>query len=390
MFDGGMNRYIGAALWLEAHKQNPFRFRPADDATSLSRFGELTAAVILQILLPLLIILFTFSTFAGERENGTLRQILSLGVPRGKLLAGKALGVAVALLMLLVPSVIVGVTALWLANWNENSGFSAARLGLMMLAYLLYLSIFVGLGLAFSAYFRTARMALLALLGFWIINSMFMPRLAADFAQSFYPDKHYADFAKKISEDISQGVDGHNSADVRLEALKEEILKKYKVEKVEDLPVSFEGYALQAGEDYSNFVFDKSFNELWETYENQERIFDTSAVFSPLLAVRPVSMSLAGTDFAHYRYFAIQAETHRREFVKFLNMDMAQTAGKEGYDYKVKDPNFWDKVSEFRYQPPDLNWSLSHQIFSGILLMIWSFGAYALAWFAVKNLRIDV
>ena len=97
LVDTGIDPYVGVAAWLEAHKQNEFKYRPAQDRTAVQRFGELTAAEVLQVLLPLFIVLMTFSAFSGEREQGTLRQLLSLGVRPRELLAGKALGVAAAL-----------------------------------------------------------------------------------------------------------------------------------------------------------------------------------------------------------------------------------------------------------------------------------------------------
>ena len=108
LLDRGVDAYTGVAVWLEAHKQNEFKFRPAQDATAVQRFGELTAATVMQLLLPLLIVLLTFSAFAGEREQGTLRQLLSLGVKPTDLIFGKALGVAAALGALLVPATAVG------------------------------------------------------------------------------------------------------------------------------------------------------------------------------------------------------------------------------------------------------------------------------------------
>jgi ABC-2 type transport system permease protein len=51
--DRGVENYTGVAVYLEAHRQNDFRYRPAADQTALARFGELTAATVLQILLPL-------------------------------------------------------------------------------------------------------------------------------------------------------------------------------------------------------------------------------------------------------------------------------------------------------------------------------------------------
>lgn len=82
LVDSGLDNFSGSSIWVEAHYQNPARNRPIEDATALQRFGELTAAGVLQLLLPLLIVFLTFDAFAGERTNGTLRQVLSLGVPR--------------------------------------------------------------------------------------------------------------------------------------------------------------------------------------------------------------------------------------------------------------------------------------------------------------------
>jgi ABC-2 type transport system permease protein len=64
MVDTGIDPYVGVAVWLEAHKQNEFKYRPAQDRTAVQRFGEMTAAETLQVLVPLFIILMTFSAFA--------------------------------------------------------------------------------------------------------------------------------------------------------------------------------------------------------------------------------------------------------------------------------------------------------------------------------------
>ena len=80
----------------------------------------------LQLLIPLLIILLAFSTFAGEREPGTLRQVLSLGVSRRNLALGKALGVAGALGLLLVPATVLGLAALASAQADEAAGACCA------------------------------------------------------------------------------------------------------------------------------------------------------------------------------------------------------------------------------------------------------------------------
>jgi ABC-2 type transport system permease protein len=45
-----------------------------------------------------------------------------------------------------------------------------------------------------------------------------------------------------------------------------------------------------------------------------------------MLALRPVSMGLAGTDFAQHRHFAEAAEGYRRSFVKAINDDITTHA----------------------------------------------------------------
>lgn len=48
-----MEPYLGVAVYLEAHKRNATQYRPAADATAAARFGELTGAGVLQLLVPL-------------------------------------------------------------------------------------------------------------------------------------------------------------------------------------------------------------------------------------------------------------------------------------------------------------------------------------------------
>src|SRR5690606_5239898 len=64
--DPGIEPYAGIAVWLESHNQNDLLYKPAEDATAAQRFGDLTAALVLQLLLPLVVILVGFASVAGE------------------------------------------------------------------------------------------------------------------------------------------------------------------------------------------------------------------------------------------------------------------------------------------------------------------------------------
>ncbi|MGH9381315.1 MAG: ABC transporter permease [Thermoanaerobaculia bacterium] len=114
--DRGVDAETGVALWMEAHYQDPASFRPAADRTALARFGELTAATVLRLLVPLIIVLIAFGAVAGERERGTWRHQLAQGARARDLVLGKLIGLGGALLVPLVPVALLGAAGLVVAG----------------------------------------------------------------------------------------------------------------------------------------------------------------------------------------------------------------------------------------------------------------------------------
>jgi ABC-2 type transport system permease protein len=386
LVDPGVDPYVGVAAWLEAHKQNEFKFKPAQDSTALARLGELTGATVLQLLIPLVIVLLTFSAFASERELGTLRQLLSLGVRRSDLAWGKALGIGYALALLLVPASAIGVAGLALTSENGSLMQSWSRMGLMMLGYLIYFASFVGVSLAVSAAAKFSRVALIALLGFWIFNGLIAPKAVTDIARAVHPTPSALEFAKSMEHDIENGMDGHNPVDARAEAFKAELLRKYNVDSVEKLPLDFNGLRMQAGEEYGNQVFDKHYSQLWSTYERQRRVHELASFFAPALAIRSVSMGLSGTDFPQHSHFAKAAEQYRRSINREMNMDLASNA--KGKPVYMANQELWEKIPDFEYTAPDLGWVLSHQATSFAMLAIWASVAALAVWLAARNVQV--
>jgi ABC-2 type transport system permease protein len=362
-------------VWLEAHRQNDFMLRPAQDASAAQRFGNVTAAGVLQLLLPLLVILLTFGAFAGEREQGTLRQVLALGVSRRQLATGKALGLAGALALLLVPASLVGGAALTLGS----AGAVLPTLGrgtLLVLAYLAYFGVFVAVSLAVSARARSSRTALVLLLGFWILNGLVAPRVAVDLSKRLHPAPTAFQFASTMRADLAEGVDQA--------ALQGEVLARYGVSRVEDLPVNFAGIRLQAGEEHGDEVFDRRYGELWSTFEQQSRVHEAQAVVAPLLAVRALSMGLSGTDVEQHRHFADAAETYRRGLVKAMNDDLAFNSAQGQSNYRAG-PELWERVQPFAYEAPKVAFVLGNRWLSVSMLGLWVVGSLMAAAFAVRT-----
>ncbi|MFN2444694.1 MAG: ABC transporter permease subunit [Vicinamibacterales bacterium] len=376
MVDTGIDPYVGVAAWLEAHKQNEFKYRPAQDRTAVQRFGELTAAEGFLVLLPLFIVLVTFSTFAGEREQGTLRQLLSLGVTRHSLALGKALGVTLALGLVLVPATIVGVVGLALTSEYGALTSDAPRAVLLSLTYLAYFAIFVAISIGVSARASSSRVALVVLLSFWFANSLIATRAASDLAAVLYPTPSAVEFQTDIEKDLSDQSDVQQ----RLEKRRQELLRKYNATSIDAVPINFSGISLQEGEEHGNAVFDRHYSRLFEVYDRQNHAYQVTGVAAPLLPVRALSMGLAGTDFAHHRQFVGAAEDYRRAMQRVLNNDIAEHA-KPGVVYTAG-PDLWQQVTEFRYNAPDAGWVLAHYRWSLLLLAAWLVGS---VWFALSS-----
>ncbi len=387
LFDPGVTTYAGPAIWIEAHYQNPFSFRPADDATSLLRFGELAPSTLFQWLLPLLVIAIGFPMIAAERERGTLRHIASLGVSGKRIISAKTTALMIVIELLILGSALVAAI-FGAARVPRLSSGELVRAGALAVTYTLYLGIFIAITIAVSARADTARTAVTILLAFWIYSTLVVPRLASEIASRSYPVPTSADFWSAIRHDIDRGMDGHNPRNARRKALEATMLKQYGVSRVEDLPINFEGFALEEGERYANEVFDRHYGALFETYRRRDLLQQTLSLASPLLAVRGLSMALAGSDVAHHHHFAHSTEIYRRDLQYFLNHDMTENAlGVEFLEYK-RGQSFWDSAPKFSYEPSSAGWALGRQPVASGMLGLWVLGAAVLLFASPRALEI--
>jgi ABC-2 type transport system permease protein len=381
--DQGVDPYTGTSVWLEAHRQNEFLMRPGQDATAAQRFGALTAAGVLQHLVPLLIILFSFGAFATEREQGTLRQLLATGVSRTQLAWGKALGVTGGLAFLLVPAAVLGSAAVLVGATGAVTP-TLSRAAVLALVYLAYFAAFLGVSLAVSARASSSRTALVALLGLWAANGLVAPRLAVDVSKRLHPAPSAFEFAHTIEQEMATGVEGIRPPDEA--ELERRILAQYGVERVDDLPVNLSGISLQEGEEFGNQIYDRNYGSLWNTFERQGRVHELMAVAAPILAVRSLSMGLAGTDVEQHRHFANAAETYRRDLMRAMNGDLAQSS-RTGEQY-MAGPELWATVLAFSYEAPSLGWVLGNRGVSILVLALWTLGALGAALVGVRRAQV--
>ncbi|MCA3221832.1 MAG: DUF3526 domain-containing protein [Burkholderiales bacterium] len=341
IMDPGITPFVGSTIWLQAHRQSELRFRPAQDATGLQRFGSLSVAWVLQVLGPLLVIVLGFNAFAAEREQGTLRLAASMGVRPRQLLAGKALALAAALAACLLPALLLAAIAM-----AVQGGLDAVlRLALLALGYAMYLGIAVLGVLAVSAIAPSTRLALIVLLALWIAGVTLAPRVASDLAREVHPSPSRQAFNRAIDDDLDQAYRRAWRAQLGTD-------KRWGAE----LPLNRWGIALKIDDEAGYGVTDEHFGRLWDSFAQQQRVQEWAGLAMPLLALRGWSMGLAGTDFAAHRHFSVAAEAQRRLMQDLISHDLVEHAdplGDRHFSYQAG-KELWARVPRFEYRPIDV------------------------------------
>ena len=117
-------------------------------------------AFVIGYVLSLIALLFTFDAISGEREHGTLRLMLANPIPRHTVLMGKFLGAFISVNIPFVIAVLMNLLVISTSSAVHLSADEWGRLGIIIGIALLYLSLFLALGLLVSARVRQSAVSL--------------------------------------------------------------------------------------------------------------------------------------------------------------------------------------------------------------------------------------
>lgn len=346
-FDAGIDAYTGHTLFLEGHRQNSANFGDVRQSSLLLRFGQLTPAFVLQVLAPLLLVFLGHAALARERESGTLRILLAQGVRPGQIVRGKLLALSGAALLALLPA------ALGLALMG--AGAQPVQALALLAGYAAWLLLWAVLVVGLSALFTRRRDALLCLLAVWTVAVILVPRLAADTAAAAHvlPTRLESDIA--VARDLAALGDSHNPDDPYFADFRKKVLAQYGVARVEDLPVNYKGLLGIEGERMTSELFNRYAQQSFDLQGRQSGFMDGAGIASPLLALRRISMALAGTDLASYRRFLEQGEHYRYTLIQSLNQLQAEKISyaddRNPNRQNRVDRAHWHDVAHFAYQP---------------------------------------
>ncbi|EID75495.1 ABC transporter permease [Imtechella halotolerans] len=381
LLDKGIDKFTGTSIFLEAHKRNEAQYIPIADRTGLARFGELTPDFILLFIIPLLIILMGYNSYTKENEQGTFLLLKSQGVKKHSLLLGKwtALFIPIAIISL----VLFLIAGLIISNIKDLGSFSWGSLGILLLIYWGYYIVFINITLFVSRISKKSAIALVSLLGVWIVSCLLIPKVASNIANSKYPYPTRQQFTSTIKKEKEEGLDGHNPWSEAAKQLEKETLAQYNVDSVHKLPFNYDGYRMQKGEEHESEVYRKHYQKLRQQFANQASTYRALSVLSPFLPTRFLSMGIARTDYYTHWDFEDKVEDYRLSKVQFLNEYFAKNSKYGDWGFEA-DAKLWEKLPEFTYQYQPFSEVLRQQKSSLFILGGWLLFTFFLL-FNVKN-----
>ena len=288
-------------------------------------FRFIDFAFIIQYVLTLFAILFTFNAISGEREDGTLKLIFSNPISRAKYLIGKIGGVWLSLVIPISIPILLGVLLLLIFN-IPFTGDDWLKIVLFIAYSLTLFTFFMALGLFISSLCKRSSVSFLVSLVAWVLLVMIIPRVGimaaghlvnvprvAEIEGQLFSyskqlwDKHYQDSANRWSDyESNDGAITLDDAALWAMLEREDSLKT-------EIENQIHEYDLKLREDLRQRKF------------QQEKLAYALSCISPVAAYQIGSMSLAGTNVESKELYEDAANNYREQFFAFTEQKKKET-----------------------------------------------------------------
>ncbi len=175
VFSEGVEKRLGTSAKISNMEVPEISNTSGEINPYMSMFPDMDVSLFLRIVFSALALLVAYNVISGEREQGTLKLILSGTISRHQVLLGKFLA---GLMILIVPVTIVFILALiFLLSFPmiELNSSNWAGIVLMYIASLIFISAIYNLGLFFSTLMKKSTISLVLGLFAWVIFVAVIP-----------------------------------------------------------------------------------------------------------------------------------------------------------------------------------------------------------------------
>jgi ABC-2 type transport system permease protein len=286
----------------------------------LTLFPRPDLASVVASILSLVALFFTFDAVCGEKEGGTLRLMLSAGVSRDRILLGKWAGATLTLGAPFLLAVVAGVLLFVLMSGVALDSLALARIAGMMGLALVYMSLFVTVGLCVSTFTARSSSSLLICLTVWVGATFVLPHLLTSAGAALAPAPTFQqlrlqrravdlDLAKQV-EALTRQARGAGLSDAEVQRRRDALRQAHEAEKA------------RIDEAYVRRV------------DQQTRVSQALSRLSPAACLVYAAAELADTGLGFYRRAHEAFGTYRRAFHDYAQRLLREAdAGRLGRDW---------------------------------------------------------
>jgi len=286
-------------------------------------FSSIDLTFVISMILSLFAILLVFDSFSGEREQGTLRLMMSTSAGRVRLLVGKFTG---ALITMAIPLTVGFLEILLIWNLYPQFGVGAPTwtgTALIYLFSLVFLAGFLALGLLISLFSKESSTGLMYLLLAWVMVAVVIPEGIGYLAEYYHPrestkdlmtgaDKQFQESLKKIPPELSAihwmwGSMGDEGGEEMLGISREDAANRVEYHKLA-FPLKLENVESRARglDDYTQRL------NHWK--DGRDALLRTSFC----VLYDNIVTAIAGTDVESYEANLRKARRYRETLVEYL------------------------------------------------------------------------
>jgi ABC-type transport system involved in multi-copper enzyme maturation permease subunit len=351
----------------------------------LSLFPVADVLFVVATVLSLLAFVVSYDAVSGEREEETIKLLMSYSVPRARLILAKWLGGYVSLAVPFLISAAIGSVIILL--WNVDFGAEDwMSLGLLVGLSLLFLAATFSIGLFVSCICRYSSTSITVLILVWVVFVLIVPNMSPYVAAETEPVVPFSAVESEIAQETGQARERFHG---KMRGRRGGMRRMFRASgpEADQARQTFIEEMLKARDEMMAEVDEIEQGKLRKfTIDQNRQVNATKNIsrISPIAAYVYAATDIASTGTRKQEHFFQLLQEYQREFKQYVDEKTNASAMnfRKGFrdfhggsqDYDVTD------MPTFSYQEEGLTRRLTYSVWDVVVLVAYSIGFFFAAY----------
>jgi len=331
LFSKGINDNLGnrVRIWLGSKSMLAEGRAKIRDNPLLNTFFSIDFSGIIVIIMSLLALIFSYDICTKEKEEGILKTQLSNSISRAELLTGRIIGVLITLLPILTFCYLLSAIIISISPVVSFTGYDWSRAFFLFLASLIYMTVFIFIGLVVSTQNKSSISSIVVCLFIWIFFVFIVPNLSVYLADKFIRTKSIDNLnlmLDQLSRELSQKIIayqknldepdwemqwysmGGRDGGHELYGASRSFFERERQENLYSEPLRIE---------YADKKWAYQMDYL-QSLQRQKKVANRISLISPAAIFRLISSAICFSDMESHERFMERTRQYREEFIQYF------------------------------------------------------------------------